>query len=326
MLRITGVIGVLSGLAAVASAFSDSPPDAHKHLAQVTQIAAANTAPAPAQRFAVPAIGSGVGVTSRPSGPTLAPAPHSNVVLTSIQPGDADARRALVREIQKELRRASCYRGAIDGVWSQQTRNGMARLVTAANARLPTTAPDYILLALAKAARTQTCGAPSTVVAQSSAAPTPVAPQQVQRPKTRRTVTVSQSTAPAVVRTRSVASTETSRRSAAVVASRAEERRARQRAAKQRAERIERERAQKRAAERQQTRAARAAALRRARARERQLARRERARRRRVASRSRRFRPTYRLRPTRRARNRYRARRASRRFNAQRFFATINDR
>jgi hypothetical protein len=322
MFRVTSLVAVVSGVAAIASSFNGGPPEAQKHLTDVTQIATPNARPADAQRFAVPALDSTSARVSALNTRPAAPAPHSKIVLTSVQPGDADAKRALVREIQKELSRAACYRGPTDGAWSRATQTGMRRLVDAANARLPTNEPDYILLALAKASADAKCRDAETVVAAAGVArATTAAVTPAPRPKPARTVD------------------QTARRQVTVkpdpAAARAERRKqqaeARERAARQEA--AERANALRLAAERDAAReravrlAARrhdAAARRAAAAAERRRARRRAVARQRVAA-QRRLQPTYRLRA--RQSSRVRARRASsRRFDAKSFFARMRDR
>jgi len=54
----------------------------------------------------------------------------------------------LARELQRELRRAGCYEGAINGVWTPATRSAMQRFTERVNATLPLDKPDVVLLAL----------------------------------------------------------------------------------------------------------------------------------------------------------------------------------
>jgi peptidoglycan hydrolase-like protein with peptidoglycan-binding domain len=74
---------------------------------------------------------------------------HSRrAVLRSSQPGDAPTRYELARDLQRGLKRAGCYGGAITGVWSPSTKRAMSAFLEQANASLPVNAPDYILLSL----------------------------------------------------------------------------------------------------------------------------------------------------------------------------------
>jgi peptidoglycan hydrolase-like protein with peptidoglycan-binding domain len=54
----------------------------------------------------------------------------------------------LARALQRELRRAGCYHGEINGSWNTSTRQAMKAFTDVANARLPVTTPDPVLLAL----------------------------------------------------------------------------------------------------------------------------------------------------------------------------------
>ena len=78
--------------------------------------------------------------------------------LASSKPADADSRRALARELQRELKRVGCYEGAIDGSWGQGSKRAMSAFTDRVNATLPVEEPDYILLALVRGQPPQTCG------------------------------------------------------------------------------------------------------------------------------------------------------------------------
>lgn len=56
--------------------------------------------------------------------------------------------RSLARAVQKELKRAGCYDGPINGAWSPSTRKAMGEFTGLVNARLPVDHPDPILLVL----------------------------------------------------------------------------------------------------------------------------------------------------------------------------------
>jgi hypothetical protein len=78
--------------------------------------------------------------------------------LTSSKPADSDARRALTKDLQRELRRVGCYQGDLDGSWGPETKRAMSAFTDRVNATLPVEEPDYILLALVRGQAVQTCG------------------------------------------------------------------------------------------------------------------------------------------------------------------------
>jgi hypothetical protein len=78
--------------------------------------------------------------------------------LASSKPADAEARRQLTRELQRELRRVGCYDGEIDGTWGPGSKRAMIAFTERVNATLPVEEPDYILLALLQSHAAQTCG------------------------------------------------------------------------------------------------------------------------------------------------------------------------
>jgi hypothetical protein len=82
--------------------------------------------------------------------------------LDSPQPANGEAYYALVRDLQRELRRLGCYWGEVDGSWGPGTRRAMSTLMGRVNATLPVNEPDYILLALARSQTDQTCRKPCT--------------------------------------------------------------------------------------------------------------------------------------------------------------------
>jgi peptidoglycan hydrolase-like protein with peptidoglycan-binding domain len=55
---------------------------------------------------------------------------------------------SLARALQRELKRAGCYHGEIDGNWNASTRQAMKAYTDIANAKLPVSNPDPVLLAL----------------------------------------------------------------------------------------------------------------------------------------------------------------------------------
>lgn len=50
-----------------------------------------------------------------------------------------------------------CYHGEINGVWTTSTRQAMKTFIDRANAKLPVTEPDQVLLALMKGNRHYAC-------------------------------------------------------------------------------------------------------------------------------------------------------------------------
>ena len=86
----------------------------------------------------------------------VATAPSRN--LTSLKPGDADARAQLVRDIQYELKRVGCYGGDVNGSWSSSTKQSMRLFTDRVNASLPLDEPDYVLLTLVQTEKPGTCG------------------------------------------------------------------------------------------------------------------------------------------------------------------------
>ena len=78
---------------------------------------------------------------------TMTPA----VSTTQKAPAGEEARRELVRDIQKELKRVGCYDGEASGHWSHTTTRAMATYVGGSNASLPVDKPDVALLAMLRA-------------------------------------------------------------------------------------------------------------------------------------------------------------------------------
>lgn len=58
------------------------------------------------------------------------------------------ARVSLTRALQRELKRAGCYHGEINGEWTDATRKAMKRFTDQVNAKLPVGEPDQVLLSL----------------------------------------------------------------------------------------------------------------------------------------------------------------------------------
>lgn len=57
-------------------------------------------------------------------------------------------RAFLTRALQRELKRAGCYHGEINGAWTDSTRKAMKRFTDQVNAKLPVGEPDQVLLSL----------------------------------------------------------------------------------------------------------------------------------------------------------------------------------
>jgi hypothetical protein len=104
-------------------------------------------------------------------------------ILRSAKPADARTRFELARDLQRELKRAGCYGGEINGLWNPSTRRAMSAFMDRANAKLPIKSPDYILLSLVENHGEISCAAgcaggemtdesgrcvPNSVIAQSS--------------------------------------------------------------------------------------------------------------------------------------------------------------
>jgi hypothetical protein len=68
-------------------------------------------------------------------------------------------RETLILGIQRQLKRLSCYDGAVDGKWTPQLRAAIKVFADQVNAKLPVDRPDYILLRLAEAHEGRVCGA-----------------------------------------------------------------------------------------------------------------------------------------------------------------------
>lgn len=69
-----------------------------------------------------------------------------------------ETRHELVVALQEELRRASCYAGAIDGDWGPGSRRAMREFLSRVNATLPVHSPDYVQLVLLRSNPSIVCG------------------------------------------------------------------------------------------------------------------------------------------------------------------------
>lgn len=116
---------------------------------------ATDTAPAP--RASIPSqLPAAAAVT--PTLPTIAASSNSGRRLSSSRPADEDARRELVKDLQRELKRVGCYDGEINGAWTLGSRKAMTAFTERVNATLPLDEPDYILLTLVQGHTAQACG------------------------------------------------------------------------------------------------------------------------------------------------------------------------
>jgi hypothetical protein len=64
----------------------------------------------------------------------------------------------LIRELQREMKRVSCYSHEINGEWTPATRSAIKAFTDRVNAILPTEAPDAVMLALLQAHHETVCG------------------------------------------------------------------------------------------------------------------------------------------------------------------------
>ena len=76
-----------------------------------------------------------------------------------VKPKDEDGKSALVRDLQRELKRVGCYDGEISGSWSAATRRAMSTFIERVNATLPVEQPDFILLTLVQGSQPSACAA-----------------------------------------------------------------------------------------------------------------------------------------------------------------------
>lgn len=191
MRRLAGLLFFTVGIAFAVFAFLPRPHDRDQILSQITTIAAA-----PPGYFDVSHNQEGLGparsfspkfplVLSRPPRATnaarvetavavltptvetsawktmVAPDPSAvppGALLTSSKPGDGDTRYELVLSIQRDLKRAGCYGGTLNGSWTVSTRKAMVAFMESVNASLPVNEPDYILQTLLKGHAGASCG------------------------------------------------------------------------------------------------------------------------------------------------------------------------
>jgi hypothetical protein len=71
---------------------------------------------------------------------------------------DDEAKMALTRDIQRELKRVGCYEGSADGNWTSETRQAMKQFIDRVNASLPVDDADHILKTLVQGHPGNACG------------------------------------------------------------------------------------------------------------------------------------------------------------------------
>lgn len=97
-------------------------------------------------------------VAMTPSAPAPSPAvrpqaPKEGALSESRFNDDVNVTRA----VQRQLKRADCYEGPVNGVWNAQTRRGMAVFTSRVNARLPVDRADPVLLMLLESNQEVSC-------------------------------------------------------------------------------------------------------------------------------------------------------------------------
>lgn len=100
-----------------------------------------------------------------------------------------EARVALTREIQRELKRVGCFDGAADGGWNAETRQGMKTFIDRVNATLPIDEPDHILKTLVQGHPGNACGKScptgQAMAGDGKCLPTAIIAQSTKRPVAR---------------------------------------------------------------------------------------------------------------------------------------------
>jgi hypothetical protein len=108
--------------------------------------------------------------------PAIEPRPEAVVVtLPSVGPSagmtprlTGGERLSLARDLQKELNRAGCYGGSIDGIWTPASQRAMKGFMDRVNAQLPLEEPNHVLLALAQSRQGIVCAKPCRPPADNS--------------------------------------------------------------------------------------------------------------------------------------------------------------
>ena len=110
-------------------------------------------------------------------------------------PSRPSDRPSLTRALQTGLRRAECYDGSINGIWSTKSKESMRRFVAAVNAQLPVDDPDQILLALVESNQATICSrAQSAAAVTGEASPSPASTEMQESSNARTEATASQPT------------------------------------------------------------------------------------------------------------------------------------
>jgi hypothetical protein len=89
--------------------------------------------------------------------PEIATAKDSRLPLPTQTAEPVLDRASLTRALQRELKRVGCYRGDINGVWTDATRQAMTAFTERANARLPVSEPHQVLLVLVQNTQAKSC-------------------------------------------------------------------------------------------------------------------------------------------------------------------------
>lgn len=130
-----------------------------------------------------------VAVTGSVYTPVAVTAPAPERAASPYGAGAPVARRldddlALTSAVQTELKRAGCYTGPVNGVWTASTRAAMGEFTTRVNARLPVDRADPVHLALLDTHNKISCTADCTTGGEESCEGRSVLPEQ--RAETRR--------------------------------------------------------------------------------------------------------------------------------------------
>jgi hypothetical protein len=94
-----------------------------------------------------------------PSTAVISPEPRWLAIESAID-GRAHHGEFLTKELQRQLRQVGCYRGDINGVWTQSTRRAMQIFINRVNALLPVERPDHVLLAILQKHPDKACNKP----------------------------------------------------------------------------------------------------------------------------------------------------------------------
>lgn len=155
---------------------SDAETDARKAVvgenrpAETIRIAVMTPATQPPERASQPAVAKPQPAAYRAAPSVPAPSPVIVTLTHRMEPAPPAApqkaahlppdRASLARDLQLELKRAGCYSGEINGVWTPATRKAMKAFTDRVNATLPIDDPDHILLSLVRAHQGEACSKP----------------------------------------------------------------------------------------------------------------------------------------------------------------------